>query len=72
MDLDAYFGILGANKYLNVLYGSPLFDDLLADIALEPPFLINEKIYAKGYYLADEIYRLYFLNHILFQGMIKQ
>ncbi|GKA01413.1 reverse transcriptase domain-containing protein [Tanacetum coccineum] len=29
----AYFGVPGANNDLNVLYGSPLYDDLLADKA---------------------------------------
>ncbi|GJS10662.1 ALP1-like protein isoform X1 [Tanacetum coccineum] len=46
----------GANNDLNVLYGSPLFDDLLADKAPEAPFQVNEKTYEKGYYLADGIY----------------
>ncbi|GKB02886.1 ALP1-like protein isoform X1 [Tanacetum coccineum] len=46
----------GANNDLNVLYGSPLFDDLLADKAPEAPFQVNGKTYEKGYYLADEIY----------------
>ncbi|GJV54476.1 RNA-directed DNA polymerase, eukaryota, reverse transcriptase zinc-binding domain protein [Tanacetum coccineum] len=49
-------GVLGANNDLNVLYGSPLFDDLLADKAPEAPFQVNEKTYEKGYYLADGIY----------------
>ncbi|GJV65989.1 zinc finger, CCHC-type containing protein [Tanacetum coccineum] len=29
----AYFGVPGSNNDLNVLYGSPLFDDVLADTA---------------------------------------
>ncbi|GJU00752.1 ALP1-like protein isoform X1 [Tanacetum coccineum] len=37
----------GANNDLNVLYGSPLFDDLLADKAPEAPFQVNEKTYEK-------------------------
>ncbi|GKB52411.1 RNA-directed DNA polymerase, eukaryota, reverse transcriptase zinc-binding domain protein [Tanacetum coccineum] len=52
----AYFGVPEANNDLNVLYGSPLFDDLLADKALEAPFQVNKKTYEKGYYLADGIY----------------
>ncbi|GJS65320.1 ALP1-like protein isoform X1 [Tanacetum coccineum] len=52
----AYFGVSGANNDLNVLYGSPLFDDLLMDKAPEAPFVVNGKTYEKGYYLADEIY----------------
>ncbi|GKA55968.1 ALP1-like protein isoform X1 [Tanacetum coccineum] len=53
---NAYFGVLGGNNDLNVLYGSPLFDDLLADKAPEAPFQVNGKTYQKGYYLADGIY----------------
>ncbi|GKC25330.1 ALP1-like protein [Tanacetum coccineum] len=56
----AYFGVPGANNDLNVLYGSPLFDDLLAEKAPEAPFQVNGKTYEKGYYLADEIYPQWF------------
>ncbi|GKD54353.1 zinc finger, CCHC-type containing protein [Tanacetum coccineum] len=52
----AYFGVPGANNDLNVLYGSPLFDDELADTSLECPFVVNGHTYRKGYYLADGIY----------------
>ncbi|GJU61793.1 ALP1-like protein isoform X1 [Tanacetum coccineum] len=52
----AYFGVLGVNNDLNVLYGSPLFDDEIADIALECPFVVNGHTYRKGYYLANGIY----------------
>ncbi|GJY18865.1 ALP1-like protein isoform X1 [Tanacetum coccineum] len=45
-----------ANNDLNVLYGSPLFDDELADRAPECPFVVNGQSYRKGYYLADGIY----------------
>nr|GEU51597.1 hypothetical protein [Tanacetum cinerariifolium] len=31
----------GSNNDLNVLYGSPLFDDVLADKAPEAPFVVN-------------------------------
>ncbi|GJW64846.1 retrovirus-related pol polyprotein from transposon TNT 1-94 [Tanacetum coccineum] len=37
----AYFEVPGANNDLNVLYGSPLFDDEIADIAPECPFVVN-------------------------------
>nr|GEW14218.1 hypothetical protein [Tanacetum cinerariifolium] len=37
----------GANKDLNVLYGSPLFDDLLTDRAPEAPLVVNGKTYKK-------------------------
>nr|GEX52462.1 hypothetical protein [Tanacetum cinerariifolium] len=52
----AYFGVRGANNDLNVLYGPPLFDDLLTDKAPEVPFVVNGKTYEKCYYLADGIY----------------
>ncbi|GKC59919.1 ALP1-like protein isoform X1 [Tanacetum coccineum] len=52
----AYFGVPGANNDLNVLYGSPLFDDEIADIAPECPFVVNGHTYRKCYYLADGIY----------------
>ncbi|GJV27058.1 zinc finger, CCHC-type containing protein [Tanacetum coccineum] len=52
----AYFGVPGANNDLNVLYGSPLFDDALADTAPKCPFVVNGHTYRKGYYLADGIY----------------
>ncbi|GJU56270.1 ALP1-like protein [Tanacetum coccineum] len=52
----AYFGVPGANNDLNVLYGSSLFDDEIADIAPECPFIVNGHTYRKGYYLADGIY----------------
>ncbi|GJV11864.1 ALP1-like protein isoform X1 [Tanacetum coccineum] len=52
----AYFGVSGANNDLNVLYGSPLFDDVLSDTAPEAPFVVNGRTYKKGYYLADGIY----------------
>ncbi|GJY91912.1 reverse transcriptase domain-containing protein [Tanacetum coccineum] len=45
-----------ANNDLNVLYGSPLFDDELADTAPECPFVVNGHTYSKCYYLADGIY----------------
>ncbi|GKD96050.1 reverse transcriptase domain-containing protein, partial [Tanacetum coccineum] len=45
-----------ANNDLNVLYGSPLFDDVLADTAPKAPFVVNGRTYKKGYYLADDIY----------------
>ncbi|GKB10957.1 zinc finger, CCHC-type containing protein [Tanacetum coccineum] len=53
---NAYFGVSGANNDLNVLYGSPLFDDEIADIAPECPFVVNGHTYRKCYYLADGIY----------------
>ncbi|GJV52824.1 ALP1-like protein isoform X1 [Tanacetum coccineum] len=52
----AYFRDPVTNNDLNVLYGSPLFDDEIADIAPECPFVVNGHTYRKGYYLADSIY----------------
>ncbi|GKD52602.1 reverse transcriptase domain-containing protein [Tanacetum coccineum] len=53
-------GMLGsidwANNDLNVLYGSPLFDDELADTAPKCPFVVNGHTYRKCYYLTDGIY----------------
>ncbi|GKE16353.1 RNA-directed DNA polymerase, eukaryota [Tanacetum coccineum] len=49
-----------ANNDLNVLYGSPLFEDELADTALECQFVVNGHTYRKGYYLADSIYPAWF------------
>nr|GEV20242.1 protein ALP1-like isoform X1 [Tanacetum cinerariifolium] len=52
----AFFGIAGANNDLTVLNHSPLFDDLLDDIAPFIPFEVNGVTFQKGYYLADGIY----------------
>nr|GEZ64894.1 hypothetical protein [Tanacetum cinerariifolium] len=41
---------------LNGLYGSSLFDDVLADTAPKAPFVVNGRTYKQGYYLADGIY----------------
>nr|GEX41957.1 protein ALP1-like isoform X1 [Tanacetum cinerariifolium] len=46
----------GANNDLTVLNNSPLFDDLLDDIAFVAPFECNGVTFEKGYYLADDIY----------------
>ncbi|GKB96603.1 ALP1-like protein isoform X1 [Tanacetum coccineum] len=50
------FGRAGANNDLTVLNHSPLFDDLLDDIAPVVPYEVNGVIFEKGYYLADGIY----------------
>ncbi|GKC74728.1 ALP1-like protein [Tanacetum coccineum] len=52
----AFFGVAGANNDLTVLNHSPLFDDLLDDIAPVVPFEMNGVAFEKGYYLADGIY----------------
>nr|GEX91669.1 transposon protein, putative, Pong sub-class, expressed [Tanacetum cinerariifolium] len=41
---------------LNVLYQSPLYNDLKTERALEIPFVANGVTYRSGYYLVDEIY----------------
>ncbi|GJX73720.1 RNA-directed DNA polymerase, eukaryota [Tanacetum coccineum] len=58
----AYFGVSRANNDLNVLYGSPLFDDVLSDTAPEAPFVVNGRTYMKSYYLADDIYPTWSLS----------
>ncbi|GKD29652.1 ALP1-like protein isoform X1 [Tanacetum coccineum] len=49
-------GLPGADNDLTVLNHSPLFDDLLDDIAPVVSFEVNEVTFEKGYYLADGIY----------------
>ncbi|GKC27450.1 transcription elongation factor SPT6 [Tanacetum coccineum] len=51
-----FFGVAGANNDLTVLNHSPLFDDLLDDIAQVVPYDVNGVTFEKGYYLADGIY----------------
>ncbi|GJR90031.1 ALP1-like protein isoform X1 [Tanacetum coccineum] len=46
----------GANNDINVLDNSPLFDDLLDDLAPVVPYVVNGVQYRNGYYLADGIY----------------
>nr|GEY57552.1 protein ALP1-like [Tanacetum cinerariifolium] len=52
----AFFGVAGANNDLTVLNNSPLFDDLLDDIAPVAPFECNRVTFKKRYYLVDDIY----------------
>ncbi|GKC28955.1 ALP1-like protein isoform X1 [Tanacetum coccineum] len=47
---------LGANNDITVLNNSPLFDDLLDDIAPVAPFKVNGVTFQQGYILADGIY----------------
>nr|GEZ81006.1 imidazole glycerol phosphate synthase hisHF, chloroplastic [Tanacetum cinerariifolium] len=53
----AFYGIAGANNDINVLDNSPLFDDLLDDLAPVVPYVVNRVDYRNGYYLADGIYQ---------------
>nr|GEW70151.1 hypothetical protein [Tanacetum cinerariifolium] len=52
----AFYGIACANNNINVLDNSPLFDDLLNDLAPAVPYVVNGVEYRNGYYLAGEIY----------------
>nr|GEX24107.1 hypothetical protein [Tanacetum cinerariifolium] len=52
----AYFGVVGSTNDINVLYQSPLFNDLKTGRALEIPFVANGVTYPWGYYLVDGIY----------------
>nr|GEU31147.1 hypothetical protein [Tanacetum cinerariifolium] len=52
----AFYKIAGANNDINVLDNSPLFDDLLDDLAPMVPYVVNGVEYRNGYYLADVIY----------------
>ncbi|GJZ68188.1 zinc finger, CCHC-type containing protein [Tanacetum coccineum] len=45
-----------ANNDINVLDNSPLFDDLLDDLAPVVSYVVNGVEYRNGYYLADGIY----------------
>ncbi|GKB50639.1 ALP1-like protein [Tanacetum coccineum] len=52
----AFYGMTGANNDINVLDNSPLFDDLLDDLAPVVSYVVNGVEYRNGYYLADGIY----------------
>ncbi|XP_057811558.1 uncharacterized protein LOC131025788 [Salvia miltiorrhiza] len=52
----AFFGVAGARNDINVLHGSPLFNQFLQGNALQVQFMVNGQMYNKGYYLIDGIY----------------
>ncbi|GJU43485.1 ALP1-like protein isoform X1 [Tanacetum coccineum] len=52
----SYFEFMVPNNDLNVLYGSPLFDDVLADTAPEAPFVVNERTYKPDTIIVNGIY----------------
>ncbi|GJT28372.1 ALP1-like protein isoform X1 [Tanacetum coccineum] len=52
----AFFGVDGSNNDINVLYQSPLFNDLKPGRAPEIPFVANGVTYRSEYYLVDGIY----------------
>ncbi|GJY30012.1 ALP1-like protein [Tanacetum coccineum] len=52
----SFFGVAGSNNGINVLYQSPLFNDLKTGREPEIPFVANGITYPSGYYLVDGIY----------------
>nr|GEV19972.1 hypothetical protein [Tanacetum cinerariifolium] len=52
----AFFGVARSNNDINVLYQSPLFNDLKTDRAPDIPFVANGVSYPSGHYLVDGIY----------------
>ncbi|GKA41030.1 ALP1-like protein [Tanacetum coccineum] len=52
----AFFGVDRSNNDINVLYQSPLFNDLKTGRAPEIPFVANGVKYSSDYYLVDGIY----------------
>ncbi|GJY05840.1 ALP1-like protein [Tanacetum coccineum] len=52
----AFFGVAGSNNDINVLYQSPIFNDLKSGRAPEILFVANGVNYLSGYYLVDGIY----------------
>ncbi|GKB73142.1 WD repeat-containing protein 76, partial [Tanacetum coccineum] len=53
--LKAWHGQFGRGKLFAVLNHSPLFNDMLDDIAPIVPYEVNRATFEKGYYLADEM-----------------
>nr|GEY72922.1 protein ALP1-like isoform X1 [Tanacetum cinerariifolium] len=52
----AFFDVAGLHNDINVLYQSPLFNDLKTGRAPEIPFVANGVTYRNGYYLVDGMY----------------
>nr|GEU77326.1 hypothetical protein [Tanacetum cinerariifolium] len=52
----AFFGVAGSNNDINILYQSPLFNDLKTRRVPKIPFVANGVRYPCGYYLVDGIY----------------
>ncbi|GKA05187.1 ALP1-like protein [Tanacetum coccineum] len=52
----AFFGVVGSNNDINVLYQPPLFNDLKTERAPEIPFVANNITFRSVYYLVDGIY----------------
>ncbi|XP_070669159.1 protein ANTAGONIST OF LIKE HETEROCHROMATIN PROTEIN 1-like [Malus domestica] len=52
----AFFGSPGSNNVINVLWSSPLFDEVVNGWAPEFRYKVNGNMYELGYYLTDGIY----------------
>jgi len=52
----AFFGCPGAQNDINVLDCSTLFTSLLEGTAPQVRYVVNDRMYKMGYYLADDIY----------------
>jgi len=52
----AFFGVPGAQNDINVLDCSTLFTGLLEGTAPQVHYIVNNRMYKMGYYLADGIY----------------
>ncbi|GKB85013.1 ALP1-like protein [Tanacetum coccineum] len=52
----AFFGVSGMNNDVNVLRQSPIFNDLKSGRVPDVPFVANNVLYKRGYYLTDGIY----------------
>ncbi|XP_074556855.1 protein ANTAGONIST OF LIKE HETEROCHROMATIN PROTEIN 1-like [Curcuma longa] len=52
----AFFGVAGSRNDINVLYESPIFNNVLQGNTPEINFTVNDTAYTKGYYLTDGIY----------------
>nr|GEV71083.1 protein ALP1-like [Tanacetum cinerariifolium] len=52
----AFFGVSGMNNDVNFLRQSPIFNDLKSGRAPDVPFVANNVLCKRGYYLTDGIY----------------
>ncbi|XP_042415432.1 protein ALP1-like [Zingiber officinale] len=52
----AFFGVAGSRNDINVLYESPIFNNVLQGNMPAINFTVNGTTYTKGYYLTDGIY----------------
>ena len=70
----AYFGTAGSNNDINVLQRSPLLQADIQGKAPRCPFVLNNRTYNGGYYLADGIYPKWpiFVKTILYPSDEKE